>query len=397
MRKLICVLLALLLALAPAALAASDFASHEPRAKELAALLDKIKEFMASENAGDFSGTSWGFEHETKKISVGMVNMSDAKIEAFLREIGGKPEDFRFYESERPSAPPDENMTYSSISLQERSVTLTVRQTHPITIESSKPEGAGAYQMTCESSNPKIAAVEEGNIVRGIAPGSATITVKAKNGKAKATLRVKVVDFNKKLRFYDAEEDAAMTTRKAPVIADGADELWIQGALAGMELEDIAPGKYGKYAVEGDYGNMPSTTVESAGGELYYAALYTLMRDRPSRNGYVVLPERYPGCSETAMAEIRTWLRESFDGIVIGMLEDYDYNWDGSVPLSLLDLYEWGGTWLSIGSVIKVSDTRFLVDVSRAYADQGYDGHRALLERTENGWRYDGANLIWIV
>lgn len=97
---------------------------------------------------------------------------------------------------------------------------------------------ARAYQMTLTSSNPKVAAVEEGHAgeaIRAIAPGSANITVRAKNGKARATLRVKVVDFNKKLRFYDAEEDAAKTTRKTPAIKDGANELWIAGVLAGME------------------------------------------------------------------------------------------------------------------------------------------------------------------
>lgn len=60
-------------------------------------------------------------------------------------------------------------------------------------------------------------------------------------------------------------------------------------------------------------------------------------------------------------------------------------------------MYDWGGVWLSIGNVIKVSETRFLVDVSRSYADQGHNGHRAMLERTEDGWRFDGAYMIWIV
>ncbi len=122
-----------------------------------------------------------------------------------------------------------------------------------------------------------------------------------------------------------------------------------------------------------------------------------MLKDSSAIPGYIVLPERFPGCSETAMAEIRPWLRESFDGIVIGMLEDYDYNWDGTAELSLHNLYGWGGTRLSIGEVIKVSETRFLVDVSRSCADQGHNGYRAMLERTDSGWRFDGAGLIWIV
>ncbi len=291
-----------------------------------------------------------------------------------------------------PATPAEEHPAYSSISLQDRSVTLTVRQAHQFFIKSSKPEGAALYQTTVTSSKPAIAAVEEGNIIRAAAPGNATITVRAKNGKAKATLRVKVVDFNEKLRFYDAEQDAAVTERKAPIIEDGREDLMLQGERTGQE--DIALQKYGEYAQEQ---GAPGAAVQSAGGELYYAALYTMLKDKPARGGYVVLPASFPGCSETAMAEIRTWLRESFDGIVIGMLEDYDYKWDDTAEFSTLDLYEWGGTWLSIGDVIKVSDTLFLVDVSRSYADQGHDGYRAMLERTDSGWRFDGSGLVWMV
>lgn len=284
-------------------------------------------------------------------------------------------------------APSEETPAYSSITLDSKSVTLKLYQWYYIKLKSSKPAGAVADQMTYTSSNSKVAVVEGEGAIRAVAPGSATITVKAKNGKAKATLRIKVAK-NKKPRLYDAAKDAEGVTQKAPLVDDSAlGRLAFNSSRPHIEQMDQALLK--KYGEAAATLSLPKVDIESAGGELYYALLYTLLKNEVSeehRRGYVVIPSQFPGCSEATMAALRTWLREIFDGIVIGMSDEFfgenavfDHNY-----LSVL-----GGVSLSIENIVPVNATCYIADVQQWYGELGASWHRILLERTNDGWRID--------
>ena len=95
------------------------------------------------------------------------------------------------------------------------------------------------------------------------------------------------------------------------------------------------------------------------------------------------------------MAALRTWLRGSFDGITIGMVEDYG-NGENKELFSYADLYKWGGTELVIDNVVSVSATRFVADISQFYGELGAKGYRVLLEQTKDGWQVDYFIMTWI-
>lgn len=284
------------------------------------------------------------------------------------------------YAETAEQAPEKPIPAYSRITLHQTSVTLTVLEKRYIWLGSSKPVGAAEDEMVYSSANPKVAAVEQANIIRAVAPGKTTITVRAKNGKARATLRVTVRGFNKKLRFYDAATDAEQTAQKAPAVYQSAPKLSYEALTK----------KYGKDPT--DFSMTQGMTPGDDPAGLYYALLYSLLNAGTDSHGYFVIPERFPGCSDADMAAIRTWLREGFDGIVIGMSEDYGKN----ASFAYDDLYSWGGTALQIDSVAKVSATRFTADVSEYYGNLGAGGYRVLLERAKDGWRIDHCEMIWI-
>ncbi|MBQ9673437.1 MAG: leucine-rich repeat protein [Ruminococcus sp.] len=76
-----------------------------------------------------------------------------------------------------------------SVKFTASSVTLGVKQTYQSSLKYS-PNGAQSTKNTYTSSNTKIATVNKNGVVKALAVGSATITVKANN--VKATLKVEV-------------------------------------------------------------------------------------------------------------------------------------------------------------------------------------------------------------
>jgi len=83
----------------------------------------------------------------------------------------------------------------SSIKASPSTVSLAANATQQLTITASYTKGATKIvtaTSTYKSSNEKIATVTTGGLVKGIAPGSATITVSYKEGTVTKTIMVPV-------------------------------------------------------------------------------------------------------------------------------------------------------------------------------------------------------------
>ena len=85
--------------------------------------------------------------------------------------------------------------TLSSIKASPSTISLAANATQQLTITASYSKGATktvTATSTYKSSNEKIATVTTGGLVKGIAPGSATVTVSYKEGIVTKTITVPV-------------------------------------------------------------------------------------------------------------------------------------------------------------------------------------------------------------
>ena len=76
------------------------------------------------------------------------------------------------------------------VSLNKKSISLKAKKTFQIKAKVKGNFGSNSFKYT--SSKKKVAKVDKNGKVTAVKKGTATITVKTYNGKAKATLKVKV-------------------------------------------------------------------------------------------------------------------------------------------------------------------------------------------------------------
>ena len=112
----------------------------------------------------------------------------------------------------------------SKVSLSKSKMTIKVGDERNIKVK--LPSGTASRNLTWSSSNPDVARFYEYHgTIRAYAPGTATITVKAYNGK-KATCKVRVIDENaRQLELFTDSLDLHIkeTFMLVPIIDDGSD------------------------------------------------------------------------------------------------------------------------------------------------------------------------------
>ncbi len=99
----------------------------------------------------------------------------------------------------------------TGISLNKKESTVTVGNTRTLKV-TVKPSTATNKGYSFSSSDTKIATVTAEGIVKGIGPGTATITVKSKEGKKTATCKVKVVQKVKSVSLSNTEKTLYVET-----------------------------------------------------------------------------------------------------------------------------------------------------------------------------------------
>ena len=84
----------------------------------------------------------------------------------------------------------------TKITLNKKTASIQVGKTTTIKVSSSKPNSSKYRTVTWKTSNKKVATVTSKGVVKGIAPGTATITATSKyNKKVKATCKVTVYKY----------------------------------------------------------------------------------------------------------------------------------------------------------------------------------------------------------
>lgn len=277
----------------------------------------------------------------------------------------------------------------SRIKLQPARFTLTVGMRAWLRLDKCVPAETNYADLNIISSNTRVATVDERGFIIAIAPGKATVTLKAKDGKgiAKCAVTVKKMPASSTL---NAEKDALLLAqRTSPAAADVSEMHYLPGA---PEPKSALGKKLAVYLQNSPALFSPGLNKDLFVGQedlfsLYciaYNVLASPYKDSIQKSRVVALDDKSLGLTNEDVAAVRAWMRAEYPNIVFGSPQDLFFANPQYEPGSV------GGSWLSVLSIHRPDDTHYAIDCCITTGSMAVSIYRMGIEKLPDGsWKVD--------